>query len=63
MAAGADQNHQRGKFPSAASIRRLYGTGVPGYEAAKAAWCLANPSSEPDEYTRAMRRISRAVRV
>ena len=63
MAAGTDQNQQLSDFPSAASIRRRYGTGVPGYEAAKAAWLLANPNPSPDEYTAAMRRIARAVSV
>lgn len=55
--------HLQEHFAQTASIRRRFGTGVPGYEAAKSAWLLANPNPSPDEYTAAMRRIARAVRV
>lgn len=63
MAAGADQNHQRGKFPSAASIRRRYGTGWRAYEQAKAEWSAAHPRAEPQQYAEAMRWIARALGV
>ncbi len=52
-----------GNFPSPASIRRRYGTGWPGYEAAKQAWLDAYPAAGRADRDSAMRRIARAVRV
>lgn len=50
-------------FTSLASIRRRFGTGLSGYEAAKNAWVREHQSTDTSEYTAAMRKIARAVRV
>ena len=57
------QHSTPGNFPTPASIRHRFGTGWPGYEAAKAAWKTANPGAEPFKYAAAMHRIARAVGV
>lgn len=44
-------------------IRRRFGSGIAGYESAKAAWQRENPAAAPDDYCAAMRRIARAVKV
>ena len=60
---GIYQNHQLSDFPSAASIRRRYGTGWRAYEQAKAEWSAAHPRAEPQQYAEAMRWIARALGV
>lgn len=61
---GSRSNNSTGcNFPTPASIRRRFGTGWPGYEAAKAAWYSANPGADQHQIEAAMRRIARAVKV
>lgn len=50
-------------YISLASIRRRYGRGIPAYERAKTDWKRENPTADPGEYTAAMRKIARAVKV
>ena len=50
-------------FASLASIWRRFGTGMPAYEAAKAAWQLENPDADFRVRDAAMRQIARAVRI
>lgn len=57
------QHSTPSNFPTSASIRRRFGSGWPGYEAAKSAWLDANPGAGRVERDYAMRRIARAVRV
>lgn len=60
---GSKSNSTPGNYHTPTSIRRRFGTGWPGYEAAKFAWSAANPSAAPSEYSTAMRFIARALRV
>lgn len=60
---GSRSNSTPGNYHTPTSIRRRFGTGIPGYEAAKFAWIAANPSATPKQHEAAMRRIARSVRV
>ncbi len=60
---GSRSNSTPNNFPTPASIRHRFGSGWPGYEAAKAAWHAASPGAKPRQIEAAMRRIARAVRV
>lgn len=56
-------NSTPGNFATVATIRRRFGTGIHGYEAAKSAWHAEYPGAEPRQIERAMRRIAKAVGV
>jgi hypothetical protein len=63
-ASGSRSNNSTpGNFASLASIRRRFGTGIPAYEAAKAAWKSENHDADFRVCEAAMRQIARAVKV
>lgn len=58
---GKAESNQRTDRTEPASIRRIFGRGLRGYETAKEVWRSAHPEAQPHEYEDAMRRIARAV--
>ena len=56
-------NSVNSDFSTAAIIRRRFGTGIPAYEAARSTWIRHHYATGSSEYTAAMRKIARAVKV